>query len=91
MSTIVDISVQRDNVLLYVTVQEDTLVDMVSELNDQVGLVHQLPFVSDKEGFASVLEKVGYFLNFIFSHLNKINCFLYISNGTKYIKNDVSN
>lgn len=32
--------------------------DMVVKLTDSVGLVHQLPFVCDREGFVGVLEKV---------------------------------
>lgn len=32
--------------------------DMVLSLTETVGLVHQIPFVSDREGFSGVLEKV---------------------------------
>lgn len=32
--------------------------DMVLSLTESVGLVHQIPFVSDREGFSGVLEKV---------------------------------
>ena len=39
-------------------VKEDTLLDMVSMLKDSVGLVHQMPFVCDRVGFAATLEKV---------------------------------
>lgn len=39
-------------------VKEDTLTDMVSCLSENTGLVHQMPFVCDKEGFSGVLEKV---------------------------------
>ncbi|ESN96218.1 hypothetical protein HELRODRAFT_107370 [Helobdella robusta] len=38
--------------------KEDTLQEMVINLKENVGLVHQLPFVSDRSGFAAVLEKV---------------------------------
>ena len=38
--------------------KEDTLEDMVNHLNDDVGLVHQMPFVCDRDGFAATLEKV---------------------------------
>lgn len=41
-------------------VKEDTLTDMVSCLSDNTGLVHQMPFVCDKEGFSGVLEKVNF-------------------------------
>ena len=33
--------------------------DMVNHLNDDVGLVHQMPFVCDREGFPATLEKVN--------------------------------
>lgn len=45
-------------------VKEDTLTDMVSCLSETTGLVHQMPFVCDREGFSGVLEKV--ILSFIF-------------------------
>jgi len=31
---------------------------MVSCMSDTTGLVHQMPFVCDREGFSGVLEKV---------------------------------
>ncbi len=57
---------------------KDTLFDMVSRMEDNVGLVHQMPFVCDRPGFAGALEKVYFgtchsrmylFINFI-----GINC-----------------
>ena len=39
--------------------REDTLTDMVNHMEDDVGLVHQMPFVCDREGFPASLEKVG--------------------------------
>jgi len=41
-------------------VKEDTLTDMVICLTETTGLVHQMPFVCDREGFSGVLEKVGF-------------------------------
>lgn len=38
--------------------KEDTLMDMVSCMDTDVGLVHQMPFVCDRVGFPSVVEKV---------------------------------
>ena len=38
--------------------QEDTLYDMASLMAKDVGLVHQMPFSCDKQGFAGSLEKV---------------------------------
>lgn len=43
----------------YAAVKEDTLLDMVSAMTENTGLVHQMPFVCDREGFAAVLEKVN--------------------------------
>ena len=45
-----------------IPVKEDTLTDMVHALKDNVGLVHQMPFVCDREGFAGILEKVIFIL-----------------------------
>lgn len=58
--------------------KEDTLMDMVLSLTESVGLVHQIPFVSDREGFSGVLEKV-YFGSqhakiYLISDLLGINC-----------------
>jgi len=44
-------------------VKEDTLLDMVSCMTEDVGLVHQMPFTCDRDGFAATLEKVK-FINF---------------------------
>jgi ceramide glucosyltransferase len=41
-----------------IRMKEDTLLDMVSSMKDDVALVHQMPFVCDRKGFPSVLEKV---------------------------------
>lgn len=58
--------------------KEDSLMDMVLSLSESVGLVHQLPFVCDREGFVGVLEKV-YFGSqhakiYLLSDLLGINC-----------------
>jgi ceramide glucosyltransferase len=50
-------------VCLNVAVKEDTLLDMVSCMTEDVGLVHQMPFACDRDGFAATLEKVN-FINF---------------------------
>ena len=44
--------------LIFFSVREDTLIDMVGSMKENVGLVHQMPFVCDRKGFAAVLEKV---------------------------------
>ncbi|XP_066993687.2 ceramide glucosyltransferase [Anabrus simplex] len=41
-----------------IRMKEDTLLDMVSHLKDDVGLVHQMPFTCDRDGFAATLEKI---------------------------------
>lgn len=41
-----------------IRMQEDTLLDMVCAMNEDVALVHQMPFVCDRKGFPAVLEKV---------------------------------
>jgi ceramide glucosyltransferase len=39
-------------------VKEDTLLDMVQHMTEKVGLVHQMPFTCDREGFAATYEKI---------------------------------
>lgn len=39
-------------------VKEDTLLDMVNHMTDKTALVHQMPFTSDRNGFAANLEKI---------------------------------
>lgn len=39
--------------------KEDTLLDMVEYMTSKVGLVHQMPFTCDREGFAATFEKVN--------------------------------
>lgn len=46
-------------IILYSIVQEDTLLDMVCVMKNDVALVHQMPFVCDRKGFPAVLEKVS--------------------------------
>ena len=41
-----------------VRMKENTLTDMAEHMKEEVGLVHQMPYVCDREGFAAVLEKV---------------------------------
>lgn len=38
--------------------KEDTLLDMIEHMTSKVGLVHQMPFTCDREGFAATFEKV---------------------------------
>lgn len=41
-----------------VRMREDTLLDMVQHMREDVAIVHQMPFTCDAEGFAAVYEKV---------------------------------
>lgn len=41
-----------------IRMRDDTLLDMVQHLRDDVAIVHQMPFACDSEGFASIYEKV---------------------------------
>lgn len=36
------------------------MLNLVNELDDKVGLIHQIPFVCDGFGFSNALEKVDY-------------------------------
>lgn len=47
-----------------IKVKEDTLLDMAQHMTDnsKIALVHQLPFTSDREGFAATFEKVCVFI-----------------------------
>merc|ERR1719153_913569 len=61
-----------------IKMKEDTLVDMVGAMTDNVGLVHQMPYTCDGPGASSSLEKVFFgtfharmYLN---SDLFGINC-----------------
>lgn len=58
--------------------KEETLADMAQLMEDDVGIVHQLPFTADKEGFAAALEKI-YFGTahariYLFADFMHINC-----------------
>ena len=37
----------------------DTLTDLVNQMTEKVGLVHGLPYVADRQGFAATLEQVS--------------------------------
>lgn len=43
---------------VFFSVKEDTLLDMVNHMTEKTALVHQMPFTSDRNGFAATLEKV---------------------------------
>lgn len=42
------------------SVKEDTLLDMINHMSEKTGIVHQMPFTWDRNGFAATLEKVEY-------------------------------
>uniref|UniRef100_A0AAY4AGB8 ceramide glucosyltransferase n=1 Tax=Denticeps clupeoides TaxID=299321 RepID=A0AAY4AGB8_9TELE len=41
-----------------IRVRSDTLTDMANQMTEKVGLVHGLPYVADRQGFAATLEQV---------------------------------
>lgn len=41
-----------------IKMKEDTLLDMVQHMKEGIGLVHQMPFTCDREGFAATFEKI---------------------------------
>lgn len=41
-----------------IRMKEDTLLDMVQHMKERIGLVHQMPFTCDREGFAATFEKI---------------------------------
>ena len=43
---------------IFFSVKEDTLSDMVDAMQENVGLVHQMPYTCDSVGLPSTLEKV---------------------------------
>lgn len=45
-------------IIFSLLVKEDTLLDMVQHMTEKVGLVHQMPFTCDRDGFAATFEKV---------------------------------
>lgn len=45
--------------VFFIIVISDTLTDMVNQMTEKVGLVHGLPYVADRQGFAATLEQVS--------------------------------
>ncbi|KAJ0037100.1 hypothetical protein NL108_018349, partial [Boleophthalmus pectinirostris] len=41
-----------------IRVKSDTLTDLTNQMTEKVGLVHGLPYVADRQGFAATLEQV---------------------------------
>ncbi|XP_061603323.1 ceramide glucosyltransferase isoform X1 [Phyllopteryx taeniolatus] len=41
-----------------IRVKADTLTDLTNQMTEKVGLVHGLPYVADRQGFAATLEQV---------------------------------
>ncbi|XP_061656657.1 ceramide glucosyltransferase isoform X2 [Syngnathoides biaculeatus] len=41
-----------------IRVKADTLMDLTNQMTEKVGLVHGLPYVADRQGFAATLEQV---------------------------------
>ncbi|XP_045482619.1 ceramide glucosyltransferase-B [Harmonia axyridis] len=61
-----------------IKMKEDTLLDMVYHMTNKTGIVHQMPFTCDRNGFAATLEKI-YFGTaqsriYLVADLFRINC-----------------
>jgi ceramide glucosyltransferase len=41
-----------------IRMKEDTLLDMMLHMKENIALVHQMPFTCDREGFAATFEKI---------------------------------
>lgn len=50
---------------------------MANQMTEKVGLVHGLPYVADRQGFAATLEQVSTVL--LSSSFNLIPAFIYLS------------
>lgn len=61
-----------------IKMKEDTLCDMVRCMKDTVGLVHQMPYICDRTGFPSILEKVYFGTShariYLSANLLGVNC-----------------
>ncbi len=47
---------------------------MVRCMKDNVGLVHQMPYICDRTGFPSILEKVSFLVTVTFEQLATVCC-----------------
>lgn len=61
-----------------IRMKDDTLIDMMNHMDDDVGIVHQMPFTYDRDGFSSSLEKI-YFGTahsriYLFADFLHVNC-----------------
>ena len=67
-------------VYIFFLVKEDTLLDMVTCMTKNVGLVHQMPFSCDRNGIpAASLEKVGSLIAIVISYTVSM---MYLSRST---------
>lgn len=61
-----------------IRMREDTLLDMVHYMTERVGLVHQMPFTCDRDGFAAAYEKIFFGTvqsrMYLAADLLRINC-----------------
>ncbi|KAJ1525825.1 hypothetical protein ONE63_009026 [Megalurothrips usitatus] len=61
-----------------ICMKEDTLLDMVQHLTEDTGLVHQMPFTCDREGFPATFEKIYFGTSmarmYLVADLMRINC-----------------
>ncbi|KAL7988626.1 hypothetical protein Chor_007545 [Crotalus horridus] len=61
-----------------IRVNPDTLTDMANQMTEKVGLVHGLPYVADRQGFAATLEQVYFGTShprtYISAHMTAFKC-----------------
>ncbi|KAF7237557.1 Ceramide glucosyltransferase [Varanus komodoensis] len=59
-------------------VTPDTLTDMANQMTEKIGLVHGLPYVADRQGFAATLEQVYFGTShprtYISAHVTGFKC-----------------
>lgn len=65
--------------------KEDTLEDMMNYMTEKTALVHQMPFTSDRNGFAATLEKVFFSNLFLFRLLYLYNLQIYFGTAQSRI------
>ncbi|CAB1319155.1 unnamed protein product, partial [Coregonus sp. 'balchen'] len=62
-------------------VKPDTLTDMAYQMTEKVGLVHGLPYVADRQGFAATLEQVSIHRERLF-HLSSSFCHSFLTSSS---------
>lgn len=61
-------ALDADTLCVRLVVKPDTLTDLTNQMTEKVGLVHGLPYVADRQGFAATLEQVRLHANIMLMH-----------------------